>query len=591
MRASGNIFPRLPYFLLVLLFQFAFSRGVFATLDCPSGYEVLADAPTIIRRIDRPELSGSRTAIRPPSHLSIASDGPTVIRDRRGVPPSEESDLSQGPALRLRPSSLASTGSYHRGEDDSSQDLRILVLPEQSSLGRNGHAALSKNNIEPLATQALGAAGYTDVKPLGAGGMGSVYSAQDSQGRRRVIKFLHHSDSLRERGLIHEVAIMNRLADLDPRFPRARMLELSTEQGQKLFGFETELIPLRPGSTEAARPLDELLKEPDFLLNHKETAREIQRQYLDLLEKAHSQGIFHLDIKPHNILVSYDDNGKPLVHLIDWGLSHQNQGEKALASPYVAQGLIYGTPGYFPIERMTGSPPRPYDDVYATRMVDWRLRQSLTAAPDHFVIRYAYSSDSSDSGSKSPSSGGDSSGFKNTVKEPAFALDLTGDLTERIVAMAEWSTVPKTIRERQQLIEQARTVEPREFFREHGKRLLRLDPPKEAIGGVYRYRLAEEVLASSVLIDQLDTTKGLQLSVKDIETIARSAAVIQLNTNLYKKSPRNLGLFGPHADYHYDRLAKRIDELAARGVMKPWRFYYDEEANLRPTLREVSIGQ
>ena len=88
-------------------------------------------------------------------------------------------------------------------------------------------------------------------------------------------------------------------------------------------------------------------------------ALDILSQVLDALEVVHAQGLYHLDIKPANIMV--DGTGRAL--LIDFGASKQTKQEGGATT---STGLAY-TPGYAPIEQMEQSLEKfgPWTDIYA----------------------------------------------------------------------------------------------------------------------------------------------------------------------------------------------------------------------------------
>ena len=82
-------------------------------------------------------------------------------------------------------------------------------------------------------------------------------------------------------------------------------------------------------------------------------------QVLDALAVVHQQGIFHLDIKPANIMVDHEGNAL----LIDFGASKQIKQEGGATT---STGLCY-TPGYAPIEQMTQNFNQfgPWTDIYS----------------------------------------------------------------------------------------------------------------------------------------------------------------------------------------------------------------------------------
>lgn len=87
--------------------------------------------------------------------------------------------------------------------------------------------------------------------------------------------------------------------------------------------------------------------------------RDVLDQLLDALDTIHQQGIWHLDLKPANIMMTKE--GKAL--LIDFGASKQmTPGEGVTTS----SGLCY-TPGYAPIEQIEQNMDKfgPWTDFYA----------------------------------------------------------------------------------------------------------------------------------------------------------------------------------------------------------------------------------
>jgi hypothetical protein len=486
---------------------------------------------------------------------------------------------------------------------------RVVAFPsedfpaESGSFDRYSPVPLSKKLLEEKAVELLQEEGYRQVKLLGSGGMGTVLSGVNRQGQRKILKLLHRHDKVHREGFEHEAAVMNYLHPLDPRFLAARRLEFSLPNGDAVMAFETDFIRLRPGSPDPALPLDKLLQDPTFLLGKPELREAIREQYTSLLFKAHRAGISHLDLKPHNLVVSWDENEKPVVHLIDWGMSHDESG--VLSSPYLKRSGVNGTLGYMPEARLLGKrKPQPSDDVFASRIIDWRTRAALHSREDTYVVRNIKPSPLSPAREEPPvkpvveddisstdvqafvevepesSVPRDSSGFRSTYKEPAFAQDQVGSPLERLVAMAEWSAWPQTILDRERLILSAKRLPKESFLEAHGDRLESMPEPERKSG--YRHALAKEVLGSTVLIENLGVGSGLKLSQPALEAIARTAALYYRLSFPFRKAPRALGIFGPHSDYHYDQLGKKIDELAAQGILRPWSDWLREESGLQP---------
>lgn len=105
--------------------------------------------------------------------------------------------------------------------------------------------------------------------------------------------------------------------------------------------------------------LKERLKRTGQPLNEKE-ATAVLLQVIDALNEVHSNGIWHLDLKPANVMIDQDG----IVKLIDFGASKQfnNKTGGALSTSSVTY-----TNGFAPIEQMEKSYEKlgPWTDFYA----------------------------------------------------------------------------------------------------------------------------------------------------------------------------------------------------------------------------------
>jgi serine/threonine protein kinase len=196
---------------------------------------------------------------------------------------------------------------------------------------------------------------YEIVSQLGAGGMGEVYRARDSNlGRSVAIKVLPS-----------QVANDHEMLD---RFRReARVLaSLNHPNIASIYGFEDSdkpglVMELVEGQTLADRlragpmPVDEALP--------------IAKQICEALEYAHERGIIHRDVKPANIKVTADG----AVKLLDFGLAKALEGpvvsSDVLSSPTLTNlatqaGVILGTATYMPPEQAKGRPVDRRADIW-----------------------------------------------------------------------------------------------------------------------------------------------------------------------------------------------------------------------------------
>jgi serine/threonine protein kinase len=94
------------------------------------------------------------------------------------------------------------------------------------------------------------------------------------------------------------------------------------------------------------------------------TEREVKdllTNILPTLAYVHGKGIVHRDIKPDNIMLRRDDN-TPI--LIDFGAVKETMGTTVTASGNSTRSIVIGTPGFMPVEQISGRPMFA-SDIYA----------------------------------------------------------------------------------------------------------------------------------------------------------------------------------------------------------------------------------
>ena len=105
--------------------------------------------------------------------------------------------------------------------------------------------------------------------------------------------------------------------------------------------------------------LSQRMKRTDAPMTEEEVLR-ILPQMLDALETVHAEGIWHLDLKPGNIMI--DQKGNALI--IDFGASKQLRGQ---GNSIATSSAMAYTPGYAPSEQMEQNMEKfgPWTDLYA----------------------------------------------------------------------------------------------------------------------------------------------------------------------------------------------------------------------------------
>ena len=204
------------------------------------------------------------------------------------------------------------------------------------------------------------AGAYLVEQEVGAGGMATVYLAQDLKHNRRVaLKVLHP-------GLAHALG--------PERFRREIEIAAGLQHPHILPVFDSGehdgmlwyTMPFIQG--ESLRDL--MAREAELPLDQ---AVQITREVAGALDCAHAQGIIHRDIKPENILLS---GGHALV--ADFGIARALSEESGRLT---ATGLAIGTPAYMSPEQGEGDRQvEARSDVYSLASVTYEM---LTGEPPY----------------------------------------------------------------------------------------------------------------------------------------------------------------------------------------------------------------
>jgi WD40 repeat protein/serine/threonine protein kinase len=179
---------------------------------------------------------------------------------------------------------------------------------------------------------------YKLVEKIGAGGMGSVFMAQQTEPVRRAVAVKVIKAGMDSRAvLVRFEAERQALAMMDhPNI--AKVLDAGTTDGGRPF-FVMELVKGTPIT--------------QFCDQRKLTPRQRLELFVPVcqaIQHAHQKGVIHRDIKPSNVLVAmYDD--RPVPKVIDFGVAKaagQSLTDKTLLTGF---GAIIGTPEYMSPEQ------------------------------------------------------------------------------------------------------------------------------------------------------------------------------------------------------------------------------------------------
>ncbi|MGI8537448.1 MAG: serine/threonine-protein kinase [Mycobacteriales bacterium] len=194
---------------------------------------------------------------------------------------------------------------------------------------------------------------YRLLSPLGSGGMGTVWRAEDVVlGREVAVKEVTfpHGLSDEDREVLRERTRREARAAARLDHPSAVTVFDVVEEGNAPY-LVMELVE--------ARTLSQVVRS-DGPLSPQRTAQ-VGLALLGALETAHAQGIVHRDVKPGNVLLCPDEGSTPgRVVLTDFGIA-SSPGDSSITST----GLLLGSPSYIAPERARGLPPGPASDLWS----------------------------------------------------------------------------------------------------------------------------------------------------------------------------------------------------------------------------------
>lgn len=198
---------------------------------------------------------------------------------------------------------------------------------------------------------------YRLVAPLGRGGMGVVYRAEDLELSQTIaLKFLHAQlkglgDPLEM--LRNEVRVARQIAHPNV----VRVFDLGVAEGEVFISME-----FVTGET-----LESLIRRVGRLTADK--LLQVARQLAAGLAAAHDNGVLHRDLKPANVML--DENGN--VRILDFGIA------VTLDAPQKQR--LAGTPGFIAPEVLKGQPRSRQSDLFTWGLVIYYAAQGKLPPP------------------------------------------------------------------------------------------------------------------------------------------------------------------------------------------------------------------
>jgi tetratricopeptide (TPR) repeat protein len=199
---------------------------------------------------------------------------------------------------------------------------------------------------------------YEVLGPIGAGGMGEVWRARDTELDRQVaVKILPESfagDSVRLERFQREAKALAALS-------HPNLLDIyDVGSSNDLHYAVTELLEgdtLRERITPTGLPWQKVTQ--------------IGAAVADGLAAAHGRGIVHRDLKPENLFLTADGR----VKILDFGLAamHEGASPDARTATITEAGTVMGTPGYMAPEQVKGQPADTRSDIFSLGCVLYEM--------------------------------------------------------------------------------------------------------------------------------------------------------------------------------------------------------------------------
>jgi len=242
-------------------------------------------------------------------------------------------------------------GEACNGDDEMRDEVRQLLASfdqdeafmESPAIGEVAETIVGRREI---LTKGQQVGRYEVIEKIGAGGMGDVFLARDTQLERlaalKVLPELHAADAARVSRFIREAKAASAL-----NHPNIiTIYEILNFESSHLIA--TEFIE---GETLRSRQRRAPLSLPEVI--------DVASQVSAALSAAHSAGIVHRDIKPENIMLRKDG----LVKVLDFGLAklteRADEDVKATAPTRTVAtdpGIVMGTVSYMSPEQVRGLP-------------------------------------------------------------------------------------------------------------------------------------------------------------------------------------------------------------------------------------------
>jgi len=224
-----------------------------------------------------------------------------------------------------------------------------LILPQSPPISKTLTLEIP---AEGLSRGTLFAGRYEIIEEVGAGGMGSVFRAEDTKIRQEVALKLIRPEIASSRSTIERFRNEIKTARMIAHRNVCRMFDLGEEKG-------TYFITMEYVSGE---DMKSFLRRTAPLSTGR--AISIGKQICEGLAEAHRLGVVHRDLKPGNIMIDKEGN----VRIMDFGIARSLK-EKGITDA----DMMIGTPEYMSPEQVEGEDIDQRSDIYSLGVVLYEM--------------------------------------------------------------------------------------------------------------------------------------------------------------------------------------------------------------------------
>ncbi|MEO0483161.1 MAG: serine/threonine-protein kinase, partial [Planctomycetota bacterium] len=203
---------------------------------------------------------------------------------------------------------------------------------------------------------------YRILEPLGEGGFGVVYRAEQAEPVRRQVALKVIKPGMDSKAVVSRFEAERQALALMDHPCVAKIYDGGvTDEGRPYFAME--LVKGEPITTHCDRQRLGVRARIELFI-----------RVCEAIQHAHHKGVVHRDLKPSNILVEYE-SGKATPKVIDFGVAKALHQRLTEATIFTGQGQMIGTPEYMSPEQaeMSGADIDTRSDVYSLGVLLYEL--------------------------------------------------------------------------------------------------------------------------------------------------------------------------------------------------------------------------